>query len=308
MTMSSAFNALYYRFKPIIPRQIQIWVRRKAVMAKLKRVSSTWPIQEACGQPPEHWTGWPARKRIALVLTHDVESSHGLKHCLRLARMEMALGFRSAFNFVTSRYAVPDSLREKLERMGFEIGVHGAYHDGKLFQSREIFRARTRIINHHLRKWKAEGFRAPAMHHNLEWLHELEISYDMSTFDTDPFEPQADGVGTVFPFWVSRNGLGTRYLEMPYTLAQDFTIFILMREKSTHIWQKKLNWLIEKGGMALLNTHPDYMAFGPRDGNIQTYPADLYIGFLEYLKSSCQGMYWNVLPKEMVRYYENSQT
>ena len=32
----------------------------------------------------------------------------------------------------------------------------------------------------------------------------LNIAYDASTFDTDPFEPQPDGVNTIFPFWVPR--------------------------------------------------------------------------------------------------------
>ena len=42
------------------------------------------------------------------------------------------------------------------------------------------------------------------MLHNLEWFHDLNVKYDSSTFDTDPFEPQPDGVGTIFPFWVPR--------------------------------------------------------------------------------------------------------
>ena len=40
------------------------------------------------------------------------------------------------------------------------------------------------------------------MQHNLQWLHALNAEYDSSTFDTDPFEPEPDGVGTIFPFWV----------------------------------------------------------------------------------------------------------
>ena len=70
------------------------------------------------------------------------------------------------------------------------------------------------------------------MHHDLDLIGALDIQYDLSTFDTDPFEPQPDGVGTIFPFWVDnkRNKNGG-YVELPYTLPQDFTPFILMREK-----------------------------------------------------------------------------
>jgi hypothetical protein len=39
---------------------------------------------------------------------------------------------------------------------------------------------------------------------NLDWLGDLNIQYDGSTFDTDPFEPQPDGAGTIFPFWVPK--------------------------------------------------------------------------------------------------------
>jgi hypothetical protein len=49
------------------------------------------------------------------------------------------------------------------------------------------------------------------------------------------------------------------YVEIPYTLVQDFTLFTLMREQSIDIWKKKLDWIVQKGGMALLNTHPDYI-------------------------------------------------
>ena len=105
------------------------------------------------------------------------------------------------------------------------------------------------------------GFRSPCMYHNLDWLHDLHIKYDASTFDTDPFEPQPDGVCTIFPFQVKDDRQDKGYVELPYTLPQDFTLFIILREESIDIWKKKLAWIAENGGMALLNTHPDYMSF-----------------------------------------------
>jgi hypothetical protein len=99
------------------------------------------------------------------------------------------------------------------------------------------------------------------MHHNLEWMHELNIEYDLSTFDTDPFEPQPDGVMTIFPFWVSENGYSKGFVEMPYTLAQDHGLFIILQEQNIDVWKKKVDWIVQKGGMVLLNTHPDYINF-----------------------------------------------
>src|SRR5213076_1045294 len=115
------------------------------------------------------------------------------------------------------------------------------------------------------------------------------------TFDTDTFEPQPDGVGTIFPFWVPRpaaptlndqtsprpcngNGSGSTpfihqsidpsiqssgngYVELPYTLPQDSTLFLLLRERTPDIWFQKLDWIAKHGGMALLDVHPDYMRF-----------------------------------------------
>ena len=59
-------------------------------------------------------------------------------------------------------------------------------------------------INHYAREWGVAGFRSGFMLPNLDWLHELDVQYDASTFDTDPFEPQPNGGNTIFPFWVPR--------------------------------------------------------------------------------------------------------
>ena len=74
-----------------------------------------------------------------------------------------------------------------------------------------------------------------------------------------PFEPQPDGVSTIFPFTVKNGGPEKSYIELPYTLPQDFLLFVLMRETTIDIWKRKLDWIAEKGGMALLIAHPDYM-------------------------------------------------
>src|ERR1035438_6836677 len=90
------------------------------------------------------------------------------------------------------------------------------------------------------------------MHHNLPWICQLNIDYSISTYDVDPFEPQACGLGRIFPFWVqSPDGEGPGFVEMPYTLPQDFTLFVLLGERSTATWRRKLDWIAANGGMAL---------------------------------------------------------
>jgi hypothetical protein len=180
----------------------------------------------------------------------------------------------------------------------------------------------------------AVGFRAGFMLHQLDWLHDLNIQYDASTFDTDPFEPQPHGRRTIFPFWVPapasqqsevrrqmsaasvsdfrhssldiRHSAGRAggYVELPYTLPQDSTLFLFLGEKTTNIWEDKLDWVAHHGGMALMIAHPDYMAFTDRvDHRAGHYPIELYIRFLEHIRSKYAGDYWQALPRDVAAYY-----
>jgi hypothetical protein len=294
---------IYYAVRPLVPRWLQILFRRRIVLLKRELCKNIWPIDEKAAVPPESWSGWPEGKQFALVLTHDVDTAKGHEQCRQLMKLERDLGFRSSFNFVPERYAVSSELRHYLTGHGFEVGVHGLYHDGKLYDSREIFQSRAIRINQYLHEWNAVGFRSPSMQHNLEWIHDLEIEYDASTFDTDPFEPQSDGVQTIFPFIVSGGRGAKGYVELPYTLPQDFTLFVLMGEEDIDIWKKKLDWIVECGGMALINTHPDYMHFAEGGSGEEEYPSKHYEDFLHYVKSQYQGRYWHALPRDMAHFW-----
>lgn len=298
---SSRLIKTFYSLKPFIPRKLQIAIRRRIVETKQKKVSDIWPILEKAGNPPEWWQGWPEGKKFAVVLTHDVESQTGHDNCRALAEVEKSFGFRSIFNFVPERYKVSSELRQWLTKEGFEVGVHGLVHDGKLFKSRQIFSDRAAKINRYLDQWNARGFRAPAMHHNLDWLRALDIQFDMSTFDTDPFEPQNDGVETIFPFWVD-GGPYRGFVELPYTLPQDFTSFVLFQEKNISIWQQKTRWIAKNGGMVLLNVHPDYITFQESDNGNETYSIALYRQFLQFLQSEFADSYWPALPSQVAEF------
>jgi len=126
------------------------------------------------------------------------------------------------FNFVPEGdYRVPAELRKELTAQGFEVGIHDLKHDGHLFASHRGLKRRAVRINRYAREWGASGFRSGFMLRNLDWLHDLDVQYDASTFDTDPFEPQPDGRHTIFPFWVpSPNGdainhARSGYVELP---------------------------------------------------------------------------------------------
>lgn len=293
---------LFYLLKPFIPRRLQLGLRRQVIGWKQSSCTDIWPIDYKANRPPEKWRGWPGQKKFALVLTHDVESAIGHDNCHKLMRLEEDQGFRSAFYFVPRRYDVSPNLRRFLASNGFEVGVHGLYHDGKLFSSRETFQDRAVHINHYLKDWHAGGFRSPAMHYNLEWIHNLHIEYDSSTLDTAPFEPYPEGIGTIFPFWVPGQTSQQGYMELPCTLPEDFTLFVLLKEKNIDTWKQKLDWIAENGGMALIITHPDYMNFTGHDLGLEEYPAEHYIEFLRYAKEKYAGQYWHALPRDVARF------
>ena len=281
--------------------------------------ADVWPINQAAAKVPSPWPGWPEGKKFAVVLTHDVEGEDGLVRCRNVMNLERDLGLRSSFNFIPeSGYRVSQELRDELTNAGFEVGVHDLRHDGKLFWSHKTFAARAVRINQYLKQWNAVGFRSGFMLRKLGWIHELAVKYDASTFDTDPFEPEPDGVTTIFPFWVPRaafapastfdfppsgDGSQNGYVELPYTLVQDSTLFLYLQETSIAIWKKKLDWIAEHGGMALLNVHPDYLNFSSETCRDKEYPARHYIEFLHYLKTAHEGKFWNVLPKDLAEWY-----
>ncbi|MDO5576144.1 MAG: hypothetical protein Q4F84_03625 [Fibrobacter sp.] len=294
---------LYYIFKPVLPRKVQLALRRTLFKHRLKKYGHVWPISESAGKKPSNWQGWPENKQFALVITHDVETEVGLNKIKQLAEIDLKYGFKSSFNIVPNKYFVPSEIRSWLESNGFEVGIHDYNHDGKLYKSKEMFDIRAKAINEYLKEWNVTGFRSAAMHHNLEWLTELDISYDCSTFDTDPFEPQPDGVDTIFPFWYKSEKTGRGFVEIPYTLPQDLTLFVIKQDKDIGVWKEKIKWIAEKGGMATVIVHPDYINFDKDKKNgIGEYHYEKYVSLLEFLNSEYKNLYWSALPKKLVSF------
>jgi hypothetical protein len=297
-------NRIFYTFKPLIPRPVQIFIRRQIAAYKRKKYVSIWPIDPSSNKPPKDWQGWPDGKKFAVVLSHDVDTQKGHNRVHALAEIEAEKGVRSSFNFVPERYTVSQSLLEELRSKGFQVCVHGLNHDGKLFFSKKIFYQRAVRINDYLTNWQAEGFTSPSMHHNQDWLHDLRITHSISTFDTDPFEPQPDAAGTVFPYWVQNGSRPEGYLELPYTLPQDHLLYVILREKNIDIWKRKLDWIAEHGGMVLLNTHSDYMGFDPGVIGSEEYPMDYYTDLLEYIETNYKDQYWHALPRDLAKFWQ----
>jgi hypothetical protein len=153
---------------------------------------------------------------------------------------------------VPGRYVVDDDVVRRLTDDGFEIGVHGLYHDGRDVAPAFVTE-RLPAMTAAAKRWSATGFRAPATRRVWEVMPTLGFDYDSSYPDTDPFEPDGGGCCSWLPFF---NG-GT--VELPITLPQDHTLFRILRHSDESLWLRKAEELRQRGGMVLLITHPDYM-------------------------------------------------
>ncbi|MGA3006745.1 MAG: glycosyltransferase [Opitutaceae bacterium] len=315
-------QSFYYKLKPYLPWRMRMALRRIVARRKRAEYRAVWPIDESTSCPPTGWPGWPDGKRSALVLSHDVEGPEGLARCQRLMALEQEMGFKSSFNFIPAGpYQVSAELRSQIAENGFEVGVHDLAHDGRLFTAPRHFQPKAEQINHYLHEWGAVGFRAGFMLRNLDSIQQLDILYDASTFDTDPFELQSKGTGTIFPFWIEappvahddpghQVPLGNAsiarhrggYVELPYTLAQDSTLFLVFHETSPEIWMRKLDWIVEHRGMALVNVHPDYLRFEDEPATSRTYPVSHYRKFLEYFRDRYRTQCWQPRPKDVAAF------
>ena len=296
---------IYYLLKPTLPRFFTRILRRGYIHIQKTGLEIQWPIDRRYvvflwevltrilrGSPGQKLlvkSLWPANQRFSFVLTHDVESKSGLEYVRKVADLEESLGFRSSFNFVPEAYQVDKILLDELRHRGFEIGIHGLKHDGKLFSSRNEFERRATKINHYLKDFGAVGFRAPLTHRNPEWMQALEIEYDLSFFDTDPFEPIPGGTMSIWPFFLGR------FVELPYTLAQDYTLTSILNETTARMWIEKVDFIKKYHGMALINTHPDYLKDPAKLG--------IYSEFLETVKQ--RGEFWHALPRNVARWWQD---
>ena len=300
----SRFKQFYYQFvRPLLPSFLRTPLRTLLLSRQRNGFALNWPTEDryvrfqfeivarlmANNQlnsiPYIHF--WPAEKRFAFVLTHDIETGDGQYYVREVAALEERYGFRSLFNFVPEKYHVEPDLLSELKERGFEVGVHGLKHDGRLFSSKAVFDARAKRINGYLKQWDVVGFRSPMTHRNPEWMQALDIEYDLSFFDTDPFEPIPGGSMSIWPFQMGR------FVELPYTLAQDHTLMVTLGETSPRLWLEKIEFIQKYCGMALLNAHPDYL-------RNHAYFA-IYEDFLKQM--SQREDYWHALPRDVARWW-----
>jgi peptidoglycan/xylan/chitin deacetylase (PgdA/CDA1 family) len=293
----------YYGVKPLMPRPLQLALRRRYAKRQAQVEFPRWPAEPILverhrdalraeldrGESPAvpEIAFWPDGHRFATILTHDVEGPAGVARVRQIIELERRHGLRSSWNFVGDWYPIEPGLLKHVRAEGFEIGLHGIKHDCKLFESRSTFEAELPQIHRRLDEWGAEGFRAPATHRNPDWQEELGARYDSSFPDTDPFEPIAGGCCSILPFFFGE------MVELPITLVQDHTLWEILRQDTIDLWTEKGDWIAANGGLINPIVHPDYLDTPAR--------LRMYEEFLEYLAGQSDA--WHALPAEVASWW-----
>src|SRR6201999_4248182 len=112
---SRALNA-YYALKPLLPRRLQIAMRRAYARRQQAVEFPRWPqepllverreaelrqaIERRGGEPVPLLADWPAGHGFAAILTHDVEGPEGVARVEQVIELERRHGFVSSWNFV----------------------------------------------------------------------------------------------------------------------------------------------------------------------------------------------------------------
>jgi hypothetical protein len=260
----------YYALRPLLSVPVRRHMQKIYLKGRKKRRFPHWPVDhtvediiEQClalgmtahrvTEAPFIWF-WPDGASGCAVMTHDVETAQGRDFCSKLMDINDAYRIKASFQVVPEkRYEVPGSYLESMRSRGFEVAVQDLNHDGHLYSNRDEFVRRAKLIREYRDKFGATGFRAAILYRNLNWLPELDFSYDMSVPNVAHLDPQSGGCCTVFPYFIGKT------LEIPVTMTQDYSLFHIMGDYTLDLWKRQMSSILEKHGLMNFIVHPDYI-------------------------------------------------
>jgi hypothetical protein len=304
---SSAVRSIYYLLRPLLPVGVRKHLQRIKLRDWERIPFPAWPVDSSVdrivfrvlelaiesadvGEVPFIWF-WPDGASGAAIVTHDVETPAGLAFCDQLMDLDDEANLKASFQLVPEvRYQTTAAAFDRLRQRGFEGNIHDLNHDGHLFDSHNQFAARSVKINDYARQFSARGFRAACMYRNQEWLPTLAVGYDMSVPNVAHMEPQRGGCCTVLPYFVG--GL----VELPLTLVQDYSLFNILCDYSTDLWQKQIDAILDNYGLITILSHPDYL--------MQPETRAVYRDLLALVRRVCdERQVWHALPGDVERWW-----
>src|SRR5215469_373278 len=269
--LRSPIARVYYFFRPFLPRVIRQYFQRIYLRDWDTLTIPRWPIDTTVDdllaqlllgvirselgpkRIPFIWF-WPEGASSCAIMTHDVETQAGLRHCLALMDTDAVFGMPAAYQMVPEdRYRVSSAFLDEIKGRGFEVNIQDLNHDGLLFRDEREFRRRAKKINAYAKQFGARGFRSGALYRNSDWLRALRFEYDMSVPNVAHLDPQRGGCCTVFPYFIDE------MLELPLTTTQDYSLFHILNQHSLDLWKQQADLIKCKNGLISFITHPDYL-------------------------------------------------
>jgi hypothetical protein len=306
MSAPTVPRAVYYFLRPALPVGVRKHLQRAAWTGWTRIPFPRWPVdvsvetlmKRAVGtlleksgirEFPFIWF-WPDGAPGCAMVTHDIEGAAGAAFRGGLMDLDDSFGVRSAFQVVPDAPWASNGdtrrLVEEIKGRGFGVNVHDLNHDGRLFRNREVFLRRAAEINARGRDFGSRGFRSGAMYRRQDWFSDLDFSYDMSVPNVAHLEPQRGGCCTVMPFFMGR------VLELPLTTAQDYTLFHVLGDYSTRLWQEQIDRILDENGLVSFIAHPDYL--------VEPRARDVYADLLRLLvRLREERGLWIALPSEI---------
>ena len=81
-------------------------------------------------------------------------------------------------------------------------------------------------------------------------------------------------------------------LELPLTTTQDYSLFHILQEYSTRLWEDQVDRILQYNGLISFNIHPDYI--------IEQRAQGVYLSLLSKLADiRTNRNVWTVLPREV---------
>ena len=304
---SEPIRKFYYLIRELLPAKARRQLQRIYFQDWHKLRFPSWPVDftvdnlheeylrlmmEASGlkKVPFIWF-WPEGAPNCIMMTHDVETPAGRDFTAQLMDLDDSRRIKASYQVIPEkRYEVSDEYVAEIRNRGFEFNVHDLNHDGRLYRERKEFERRAEKINGYLRRYNSRGFRAGAMYRNQDWYDVFEFSYDMSVPNVAHLEPMRGGCCTVMPYFVGK------ILELPLTLAQDYSLFHIMNDYSIDLWKQQLTLLRRRNGLMSFITHPDYL--------IDRRARNVYESLLDSLQEMiAREKIWNACAGEIDRWW-----
>jgi len=303
----SALAKAYYMIRPFLSVGMRRHLQRFHLRGWENLSFPRWPVDcsvdnlleqllllslraSGAGRIPFIWF-WPRGASSCAMMTHDVETKLGRDFCSTLMDIDDSFGIKSSFQVIPEeRYEVSREFLNSIRERGFDLVVHDLNHDGHLYRDRAQFLERAKKINAYGREYGAQGFRAGVLYRKQLWYDALHFAYDMSVPNVAHLDPQRGGCCTVMPYFLGN------ILELPVTMVQDYTLFNILNDYSTNLWQQQMKIIMEKHGLMSFIVHPDYVT---SERERKTYEA--LLGRLVCLKE--ENNVWITLPGEVNRWW-----